>query len=427
MNLSKSQRLLAQSDVRRFLSGQLAAEIGSRITREGLPIVAIVATSATAPQLGVLAALATLPSLLAGNLIGRWVDRSRKRPLLAMGSLFRTAALLIVPLLYVLHELTFLAIATVTVLVATAGVLIAIAQHAYLPFLVTRPRIEEGNQLMGTADSIGETTGPAVMGLLIQWVGAPLSILFDALANIVAAISLSTISAQEKQPAPHPNRVAATPLHPDNTRQVWLRVARHPILRPLWLNAGVSAFFGGFFSALYELYVLRTLHLTPLWLGILITLGGLGSLVGTRIFGRLRRTLSLPTVVLVGYLAYALLNFTVPLAHGTLWLAFGFLVVAQFGGDLFATISQIAAYTVEQHVTPDHWLGRVRGTFHALAGGLQVFGALVAGPLALLTSVRIAFWIATAGILAAAPLLANREFRGYTAAHNQTPTDIEWP
>lgn len=428
MSASNNRGLLAQADVRRFMLGQLMAEVGSRITREGLPIVAILTASATAPQLGILAALATLPALLAGNLAGRWVDRTRRRPLLIAASAARATVLLLVPGLFLIHHLDYAAIAAVTLGAETFGVLIAVARHAYLPSLVTRRRIEDGNQLMGTADAIGETTGPGLMGVLIQSIGAPFSIVFDALANFFAAASLLTITHQEEMPI-HLDDNPEEHASPETIRQVWQRVGRHPVLRPLLLNAGASAFFGGFFSTLYELYVLKTLHVPALWLGILITLGGLGSLAGTALFSRIRRTFSLGAAVFGGYVVYAVLNASVPMAHGRLWTAVGFLCIAQFGGDLFATVSQIAATTVEQQVTPDHWLGRVHGTFRALAGGLEVLGALVAGPLAVALSPRSAFWIATLGLIAAAPLLAASKFRRLTAtSHPEELTDrVRWP
>lgn len=418
MNVPPS--LLKNRNIRRYLGGQLAAEVGSRITREGLPIVAILAARATAPELGILAALTTLPALLAGNLVGHWVDRTRRRPLLMGANVVRAAILMVIPLLYLVHRLTFLGIAAVTVLASLAALAIAIARHAYLPALVGRDRLEEGNEWMGTAESIGETAGPGIMGILIQGVGAPLAIAFDALANLVSAGCLLTLREVE----PHP--VRSDPGDVERgwaaVRSAWSRVMHHAVLRPLLLNAGASALWGGFFSTLYELYVLKTLHLNPFWLGLLITLGGLGSLVGTRIFRSIRRRMKLGPLLVLGYLSYAILNFAVPAAHGARWLAFLLLFVAQFGGDLFATVFDIGATTVEQQVTPDHWLGRVHGTFRALGGGMEVVGALIAGPLALWLSIRTTFWVATLGLLVSGLFLTARSLRTWDRA----PTQF-WP
>ncbi len=410
MDAQDHSPLLHDSDVRRYLGGQLVAEIGSRITREGLPIVAIVAAGATAPQLGILAALATLPMLLIGNLVGHWVDRSRRRPLLMGASLARAGVLIAIPVLFWVHRLGFWPIAAVTLLASAAGVLIAVARHAYLPALVSRQRIEEGNELAGTAGSVGETVGPGLMGVLIQWLGAPASILFDTVANILTALSVLQIRRVEPHPRPLA-REAPGPLSWSGLSRVWSRVASHPILRPLLWNAGTSAFFGGFFSTLYELYVLKTLHLSPFLLGLLITLGGLGSLVGTRLYRRMRRRLGLGRLVWVTYVVGAMLNLAVPGAHGPIWVAFGFLFVGQFGGDLWATIFEIGTTTIQQAETPDHWLGRVHGTFRALGGGLEVAGALAAGPLALWLGVRGALWVAVAGLLLSGLWLIPRALR----------------
>ncbi|MDA8344123.1 MAG: hypothetical protein M0Z66_01430 [Thermaerobacter sp.] len=47
---SNRRSLLGERDFRLFLGERLVSEIRSRITREGLPVTAILALSATAPQ-----------------------------------------------------------------------------------------------------------------------------------------------------------------------------------------------------------------------------------------------------------------------------------------------------------------------------------------------------------------------------------------
>ncbi len=413
MEQLNSRLLLKNADIRRFWQSQLAAAIGSRVSREGLPIIAIIAASATAWQLGMLAALATLPTLLLGNLLGHWVDRTPRRPLLLGASVVRTGLLALVPVLYLLHHLNFSLIALITVLIAATGLLQAISRHAYLPFLVSRTHLESGNHLLETAESIGETTGPGIMGILMQSLGAPFAMIFDAAANLVAAGLLTSISRQEDRPGTTQRTTGPrSPLR--HARQAWRQVAQHPILSPLWYNVAVSSFFAGFFSALYEFYALKTLSLSPLWLGALITGGGLGSLVGTGLYRRIRKHWSLPRTIFLGYVASALFDSAVPLAHGLLWQSFLYLLAAQFGGDLFATVSQIGAATVEQDVTPDHWLGQVRGSFQALGGGLEVLGALVSGLLSLFMPVRGVMALASFGLVAAAPILAKGSLRHFS-------------
>src|SRR5437868_9751429 len=82
--------------------GQTISEFGSRITREGLPLAANLVLRATPVQMGLLAAIGTLPVLLVSLFAGVWVDRLRRRPLLIVADLGRAVLLLSVPLAAVL-------------------------------------------------------------------------------------------------------------------------------------------------------------------------------------------------------------------------------------------------------------------------------------------------------------------------------------
>ena len=75
-------------------------------------------------------------------------------------------------------------------------------------------------------------------------------------------------------------------------------VARHPLLRPMALTMLVAGFFGNFFASLYTLYVLDELGLSPLYLGIIISAGGIGSLAASFLVGPITRRFGIgPTIV----------------------------------------------------------------------------------------------------------------------------------
>src|SRR5256885_1836153 len=74
--------LWRHGDFLRLWSAQTVSDFGARITREGLPMMAIMALAATAPQLGVLAALASGSALLVGLTVGDFVDHTLRRPIL---------------------------------------------------------------------------------------------------------------------------------------------------------------------------------------------------------------------------------------------------------------------------------------------------------------------------------------------------------
>src|SRR5215831_7409515 len=77
--------------------GQTVSEFGSRITRDGLPLTAVIVLGATPTQMGFLVALSALPVLVFGLLAGVWVDRLRRRPIMIAMDLARMVLLLSIP------------------------------------------------------------------------------------------------------------------------------------------------------------------------------------------------------------------------------------------------------------------------------------------------------------------------------------------
>lgn len=415
-------QVLQDRDMAKLAAGRLVSEVGSRITREGLPVAAIVAASASTAELGLLASLSMLPALVLGTGAGLLADRRRRRPLMIAGDSLRAVLLATVPAAALLGRLTFAQIAAVTTLVAAVTVVFQVADRAYVPSLAGRDRLAEANGVLSGADAVGESIGPMLMGVLVQTFGVPAAILADALSYVVSAISLGAI--RRPEPPPQPETRAGSAGHAPALLDGLRVVAGHPVLRPLAGLVATTALFGGFFAALYEFYVLRTLHLTPAVLGLLITCGGVGSLVGAAASARSARRFGLGRTLVATFALSAVATALVPAAYGGFVVAFLFLFGAQFGGDLFATVFNIAAATLEQTVTPTAWLGRVEGALQTLSGGLGVVGALGAGILGAAIGPRDAFWIAACGNLAAAAWLLSPRLRRLDGPPN---ADSAWP
>jgi len=334
---------------------------------------------------------------------GPIADRHRRRPLLVLSELVRALLLLSIPVAAFLHRLTFAQIAVVTAGVFSVGVFYNVADRAYLPFLVSRRRLQEGNRLVGAAEAVGESAGPLLMGTLIQLVGPPSAILFDAGARLLSALGAGSVKRIEAAPV---KAAAPRSMGEDAVRgiAVW---RRHPVLRWLGLTLMADAVMGGFHGTLYELYALRVLHLSPFLLGLLVTGGGIGSLFGSLLVSRVTRSGGPGLTLFATFLVGALANLLIPLAHGPIVAAFLFLMGAQVFGDLFGTIFEINARILEQQLTPDTWLGRVEGALRTLVGGLGVVGAVTAGLIASWIGVRDAFFVsAVGGVLTSAVLLA---------------------
>lgn len=377
-----------------FLAGRTVSELGSRVTREGLPIIAVLLLHATAQDLSWLAGLAYVAALLAAPLAGVLVDRTRRRPILIASDLLRTLLLALLTLLALAGRLAFWQLLLAFGLVAALSTLFDVADQAWLPGLVGREQLSPANAALSVAGAIGETGGPALMGVLIQFLGGPLTILSDGVSYLASAVTLLQLRTEEPEPAHLPAPKLARAIR-DGLDALW----RHPLLRPLAVAAALMSLAGGIFDALYAFFALRDLHLSALAIGMLITGGGLGALLGGALAPYAARRFGLGPCTLYGVLGYGLMTLLVPLAPATPFLAFLFLLLAQLFGDLAQTLFGFGEAVLRQSVTPGSWLGRISGSERLLGNVLGAAGAFAGGFMAGPLAVRGALLVAALFIL----------------------------
>ncbi len=381
---------------RTFLAGRTVSELGSRVTREGLPIIAVLLLHATAQDLSWLAGLSYVVALVAAPLSGVLVDRRRRRPVLIAADLLRAAALTLLTLLAFAGLLQFWQLLLAFCVVAALNTLFDVADQAWLPGLVGRQQLEPANAALSVASAIGETGGPALMGILIQFLGGPLTILSDAVSYLASAATLL----QLHSPEPEPDRIRQQVRLA--IRDGFLALWRHPLLRPLAVASALLSLCGGIFDALYAFYALRDLHLSAFAIGMLITGGGVGALLGGLAAPYAARRLGLGRATIYGLLGFGVLTLLVPLAPAAPLLGFLFLLVAQLLGDLAQTLFGFGEAVLRQSVTPGAWLGRVSGSQRLLGNVLGAIGAfgggLLAGPLAVRGALFLAALFALFGI-----------------------------
>jgi MFS family permease len=157
----------------------------------------------------------------------------------------------------------------------------------------------------------------------------------------------------------------------------------------------VWAIFGGFFNALYAVMCLRELGLPESTFGIIIAMGGIGSLVGATIARPLARAIGVGRTMILAAAASTLGAVFMPLAAevGSHTLELIFLAAHQLISDGFAVVFLIQAVTLRQTVLPKHMLGRANAAVLVFTTGALLVSTLLAGAIAQLTTVRLAVWI----------------------------------
>ena len=192
--------LWRQSDFLKLWSGQAISQIGSRITREGLPLTAVLMLGATPLEMGILSGASAAAVVVCGLFTGAWVDRLRRRPILVAADLGRAALLATIPTAAVLHRLTMMHLYAVASAAGALTVFFDAAYQAYVPSLVDRSAILEANSKLALSESIAEVSGPGLTGILVQWLTAPFAIVFDAVSFLISAASVGLIGTVEAQP-----------------------------------------------------------------------------------------------------------------------------------------------------------------------------------------------------------------------------------
>jgi hypothetical protein len=401
-NSTGSGGLWGHRDFLKLWAAQSVSSIGARITREGLTFAAVMSLGATPAQIGLLAAVVRGPAILVGLTAGGLVDRRRRRPLLVGCDIGRAVVLASMPLAAWMHVLTMTQVYVVAALVAALSVLFDIADHAYLPSLIARDQLVEGNSKLATTDALAEIGGPALYGVLFQFLTAPIAIAVNAATYVFSAAAPGAIRSKEPPPLPreHGERVDLV----GDIRIGLAAVLADAGVRPLLLIATASALFGSFFSALYIIFALKQLHLSATMLGATVAVGGVAAMFGAGLAGRVIRRFSIGLVFVIGGVIAGASTLIIPLAAGGPVVGMVMLMVAQIVGDSFGTVTEIAERSLRQSLVAPHLMGRVGGVFAMAPGITGIVGAILGGWLGGAIGLRPTLFIGAGGVLLASSI-----------------------
>ncbi len=383
-------------------AGQTVSELGSVVTRTAVPLVALLVLGAGPLEMALIIVSASLAVLLVGFFAGAWVDRLRRRPLLIWADLIRAVLLFSIPAAYLANVLRIEQLYVVVFLEGCLGSVFSAAYPAYVPSLIGVDRVVEGNSRLATSSSLAEIGGPGLAGGLVQAIGAPFAILVDAISFVVSGISLLLIRTPEP---PRPVRTSTTAIRAEILEGLSL-VRRHPVLLPLTLRSIIAHVAGSFYGVLYTIYLIQELHLSPLVLGVVVSAGGVGSLVGSFLASRVIARFGFGPALIWSAIGASIIGVLTPLAGGPVPLATLMVFLPQLIGDGLQTIEGVAELSLIQGVIPDTILGRVNASLEVFSHGIAYpIGALLAAVLAGWIGVRGGIAIGWAGMAASIALL----------------------
>jgi MFS family permease len=387
--------LWRNADFMKLWAGQTVSRLGSVVTRTAVPLVALLVLKAGPVEMALVVVAQSMAVLLVGLFAGAWVDRLRRRPLMVGADVLRAILLFSIPAAYLAGVLRLEQLYVVVFVQGCLDSFFNAAYPAYVPSLIGVERVVDANAKLASSTSLAEIGGPGLAGALVQAISAPFAILVDATSFIISAISLLLIHRTE--PA-RPTRTTATPIRREIVEALSL-VRRHPILVPLTLRSVIAHVAGSFYGVLYVIFLIEELHLDPFLLGVVVSAGGVGSLVGSLFAQRVIKRIGLGPALIWAAAGAAIVGVLTPLAAGPVGLATAMVFIPQLLGDGLQTIEGVAELSLIQGVIPDRILGRVNATLEVFSHGIAYpAGALGAAVIAGLIGVRGGIAIGWAGM-----------------------------
>jgi MFS family permease len=387
--------LWAHRDFIRLWTGQSISEFGSQVSQLAIPWIAALGLHASPLEFSVLGMLGFLPFILFALPAGVWVDRLRRRPILIAGDAARAVLLLLIPLLWFLDALRMWQLLVLQFVIGIFTVFFDVAYQSYLPALVEREDLIDGNSKLQLTVSVAQVAGPSASGGLIAAITAPYAILLDALSFVISAIFMLRIT----KPEPLPERDAGAPkpkMWPEVKEGLhW--VVGHPWLRAIAACTGTSNFFGSLTFSIALLYFTRSLHLSAVEVGLVFGVGSVGSILGALAANRMQRALGVGRTILIPIMISCVALLTYPLAPRSFPLPVLMLGNALFGfGAVTYNITQVS---LRQAITPERLQGRMNAAMRWIVWGTIPLGTMAGGAIATVSTLRTALWVGAIGSL----------------------------
>ena len=398
--------------------------LGTQVSVIAIPFIAVLLLHVPPIQVALLGTLEFLPFLLFTLPAGVWVDRLPRRRILISGDLGRAIMLLSIPIAYGLGVLTIWQLYVVAFVNGVLTVFFDIADQSYLPTVLDRDQLVDGNAKLQASASTAQVIGQPVGGGIVAVLGGPLSVLLDAVSYVASALLIFAIRRTERASRPDPaaaavdaKEVADAPSaganvaaelaaargeprdeRPGLRREVaeGLRfVLGNRYLRSIAASTGTSNLFSSILFSIFPIFVYVNLGLSPETVGLIGGGAGAGALVGALTAGRFANRLKIGRAILASIFLTGPAALLIPVAnHDTALLLLG---ASGAIGGWGSTVYNINQVSLRQAITPEPMLGRMNATMRFIVWGTMPIGQVTGGVVATVFNPLAAIWLGAIG------------------------------
>ncbi|WP_297559302.1 MFS transporter [Meiothermus sp.] len=373
---------------RYLLWGQTSVTFGAVILEVALPLLAAITLNASPSQMGLLATLQTLPWLVITLFAGVWIDQGSPKRIMAWANYGRGLLLLTIPLAGWLGWLSIEWLWVVAFAYGMLRVFFDLSVSAFVPSIAGREHLIAANSQLESSRQVATVAGPGVAGLLVQAIGAPLTVLLNAFLYWVSALLIQRIPSSESQQVRSPKLLLS------EVGEGLRLVFSDGYLRALVLSSATFNLHIGMLAGLQILFLSRVLEIPPAWIGVIFGVVGLGALVGALTAARFTNWLGMGGIVIRMQLISSLTGVAFALVQAPPIVAAFLVSLILFIKAVSTVVRNVNVVSIRQARTPRHLLGRVGGTSQFVGIGLGSLGGILGGLLAEWLGIRQATLIA---------------------------------
>lgn len=351
---------------RYYFVGQLISQIGTwlQIVAQGWLVLQL---TNSAFLLGLVAAAATLPSLLFSLFGGVIVDRFDKKKLIIATQVASMILAFALGLLAILNVITVWEIILLAFLLGVVGAVDMPARQAFVSEMVEPEKVSSAIALNASIFNAARVVGPSVAGILIAVIGIGGAFMLNAVSYIAAIIVQFLIL-----PISHPKPHHAHPI--EAIKQGISYTWTHPLIRSLIILTAVVSVFGWSYTTIMPLVAQSIFHQGAAGLGYLYAVSGLGALIASFFVSGYGDKIKSSVFINGGIALFAVSMFMFSYTSN---IYFAYLTLFFGGFGLLAAFSVINARI--QHLVEPHFRGRVLSIYLLMFVGLFPVGNLEIG------------------------------------------------
>jgi MFS family permease len=356
-------------DFVKIWSAATASVLGSQVTIIAVPFIALTMLGASVFQVSLLTAVEMLPFLLFTLPAGAWLDRVRRRPVLIAADIGRGVVLLSIPAAYLMDALSMWQLFVVAFLTGTLTAFFDVADQSYLPAILDRVDLVDGNANLQISYSVAQIGGPTLGGNLIAIVAAPFAIAVDSISFFVSGAFISAIHRREEPPARRMDESGRPTSMRTEIAEGMRYVLGNRYLRPIAACTGTSNLFGAALFGIFPVLIWHELKLPPAFFGTVMGLASVGFLVGAALSSRLPSGIGIGRTIIISAALGAPAFLLMALTPENLSLAAVTLFVGWFVAGMSQVIYNVAQISLRQAITPPEMQSRMNATMRFIVWG----------------------------------------------------------